>query len=409
MAGRQESALEFKYVLYVGLLFVLVSTVIKLPSLTFTHVEPDEVVYWTLSENLLSSGTYSLQGSEILSSLSPTIYDRPLFHHPPLFPMLLIPFVVIDAPHVAVILSWLGHALSILSVALIGYVLLNRVSGEVSQRRNLLWLILLGVSMDPLLIFISRKLWIDSLLTGLTSLSIALVYLSVDGSGKKRTLLWAGLALGLAGLAKLPGVAAAAIGLLLIGAMQTTPKRKLHVALLLVAPAVILLVPWLLIFLRTYGVLLPTWLKPDPWALDHFPLVAEAVARPWYYYIAKLCLAQPFVLFLLVLFPVATRGGAKERWIPLSWFLLFLGIATYQGVTGYGFQMRYVAPLIPSAYVAMFCHPLLLGSQRRWAVPVFTGAILYAMLGGAVYLMANRHDEFLTLFEAFGPVRFGAP
>ena len=145
------------------------------------------------------------------------------------------------------------------------------------------------------------------------------------------------------------------------------------------------------------------------WALEHFPLVAEAVGRPWYYYGAKLLLAQPAVLFVLALIPGVLRAGARERAVPVLWFLLFLGVATFQGVTGYGFQMRYVALLIPSIYVALFGHPLLQSSRRRWALPVLWGCILYATLGGAVYLMADRTDEFLTLLEAFGPLRFGAP
>ena len=114
------------------------------------------------------------------------------------------------------------------------------------------------------------------------------------------------------------------------------------------------------------------------------------------------------MLFVLALIPSVLRGGQRARTVPLLWFLLFLGIATFQGVTGYGFQMRYVALLIPSAYVALFCHPFLHDSRRRWAVPVLWGCIFYATLGGGIYLMADRTDEFLTLLEAFGPLRFGA-
>ena len=93
MTPGQQEPFGIRYALKVALLFILVSTVLKLASLTFTHTEPDEVVYWTLAQHLLASGDYSLQGSEVLELLSPVIYDRPLFHHPPLFPVLLIPFV----------------------------------------------------------------------------------------------------------------------------------------------------------------------------------------------------------------------------------------------------------------------------------------------------------------------------
>lgn len=413
MTPRQQEPFGIRYALKVALLFILVSTVLKLASLTFTHAEPDEVIYWTLAEHLLASGDYSLQGSQVLDLLSPVIYDRPLFHHPPLFPALLIPFVALNAPHAAVMLSWLGHALCILAVALMGYVLLSRRSGDRARLRELFWLVLLGVTLDPLLIFISRKLWIDSLLAGLVSLSIALVYLAVHRSGARgpapgRFLLWAGVVLGLAGLAKLPALLAGVIGLAVIATLSAPWRQRLRAAAFFTTPVVLLLLPWLLLFLWTYGVLMPTWLKPDAWALGNFPLVAEAVGRPWYYYGAKLLLAQPAVLFLLVLIPGLLRGGARERAVPVLWFLLFLSVATFQGLTGYGFQMRYVAMILPSVYVALFCHPLLHGSRRRWAVPVLWGCIFYATLGGSMYFMADRTDEFLTLWEAFGPLRFGA-
>jgi 4-amino-4-deoxy-L-arabinose transferase-like glycosyltransferase len=410
LAPVRQDNLRLSYALRVAATCIAASFVLKLPSLGFIHREPDEAVYWSLAKSLLAGGDYSLRGSAVLQYLSPAMYDRPLFHHPPLFPVLLIPFAALDAMSAAVVLSWAGHALCVLSVALIGFVLLNRAGGELSRLRDLLWILVAGVALDPLLTFVSRKLWIDDLLAGLVSLSIALVYLAVHRSGDRWLLFWGGVVLGLACLAKLPAILAAPLGLILIAGMRLPLRRKIESLLAFAVPAALLILPWLLVFVGTYGTLLPTWLRHDAWTVEHFPLMAEAVARPWYYYPAKLCLALPIVLFLLPLCVVAFRRDLlPERGVPALWFLTFLIVPTLQGMAGYGFQMRYLTPALPALYAGLFAHPLLHGRARRWALPLLLAGILYATLGGAVYLLEGSADEFLTLLEGFELIRFGAP
>lgn len=399
--------LQLFWVIRVALLFIAVSVLLKLPSLTFEHDEPDEVVYWSVARNLVEDGEYTLRGSPVLESLSPRIYDRPLFHHPPLYCFLLAPFVVLGAPQAAVTLSWAGHALCILSVALIGYVLLNRSPDPAVPRRVLFQVVLLGVAIDPLLIFVSRKLWIDSLLAGLVALSLALVYLHRARPGGRGLLPAGGLALGLAGLAKLPGLLAAPIATLLIRGEGDRHRSRPKSVLAYAVPCTLAVLPWLLVFYDTYGLLTPTWLRPDDWALEHYPLVAEAVGRPWYYYVVKLGLVLPIFPLLIGLYAVSLRRGLSiERWLPLIWIACFLGVSTYQGVTGYGFQMRYLTPLVPALYAALFCHPRFFCGANRWGLPLLIACVLYAVLGAAVYLPADRHDQFLTLFEGFGLIRF---
>lgn len=408
MASHRADGLELSHAVRVAIACIALSFLLKLPSLDFTHREPDEVVYWTLAQSLLAGGGYSLRGSEVLKVLSPAIYDRPLFHHPPLFPVLLMPFAAFDAMGAAVVLSWAGHALCILSVALIGFVVLNRRPVRGTRSRDLLWLVVAGIALDPLLVFVSRKLWIDGLLAGLVSLSVALVYLALHFAGNRWLLVAAGTALGLAGLAKLPAILALPLGLVLIAGSGEPLRRRAGSLVAFALPAVLLVLPWLLLFAHTYGTLVPAWLRRDAWTLQQYPLMAEAVALPWYYYPVKLCLAQPIALFVLPLCAWAWRRGlVVERGVPLLWLLTFLILPTYQGVTGYGMQMRYLAPAVPALYAALLDHPLLHGRGRRWALPLLVAALLCGALGGAVYLLNNAADEFLTVWEGFGLLHFG--
>lgn len=391
-------------------LFVGLSVLLKIPTLIFVHDEPDERVYWSVAENLLERGEYTLRGSPVLQRLPPTIYDHALFHHPPLYPALLVPFVVLDAQGAAVVVSWFGHALCILSVGLMGAVLWDIRGGDAPRLPAFAWIPLLGAATDPLLSFASRKLWIDPLMSGLIALSLALVLLGVAEGARHRTrwLLLGGLALGLAGLAKLPALLAAIVGASLILAAPGGARVRMRRVAVYVAPALLLTLPWIVLFWSTYGVPLPTWLRPTEWSVQEYPFIARAVGRPWYYYIVKLCLAQPLFPVVLVLYARAWRRGLRrEMWLPLLWIGLFLGVATYQGVNGYGFQMRYVTPLMSAVYIALFCHPVL---HRRegdgWAAPLLVAAIVLSSMSGAMYLLDSRYDEFLSVPELMGILRF---
>ncbi|MFH1075680.1 MAG: glycosyltransferase 87 family protein [Pseudomonadota bacterium] len=197
--------------------------------MSYQHNETDEIIYWQLAENWLKTGNYSLQGTEILKSLPAYVYDRQLFHHPPLFSLLLIPFVIMKAKKLAIIISWLGHLLCIVSVALVGRSILTSRS-QFSVKSNLFWIPLISITFDPLLIFISRKLWIDSLLSGLVALSVALFYSvcksDIDYRHKKYGLIAAGIALGLAALCKLTAlIVTPVIIYILITSFQTSRER----------------------------------------------------------------------------------------------------------------------------------------------------------------------------------------
>lgn len=390
------------------LLFVGFSMLMKVPTLIFEHDEPDERVYWAVAENLAQRGEYTLRGSPMLEGMSPRIYDRPLFHHPPLYIALLVPFTALDAPQAAVTISWIGHALCIVAVALMGATLLRRSGTPAEELGSWLWIPLLGVATDPLLAFASRKLWIDALMSGLVALSVALVFRARYARERRRTwLVAAGACLGLAGLAKLPGLLAGVIGVVLLLSGGEGRQRRLRDLLFYAAPAALLVLPWMVIFFNTYGVLAPDWLTPDQVSFDRYRFVSKMVDLPWFYYIVKLCIAQPLVLLVGLAYVLSPRRGpGPARWVPALWFLLFISVATYQGMTGYGFQMRYVTPLSCSVYVGLLCFPALIGPRERLRVTVIVLVIFYAAMGGAMYLLDSRYDELLTIPELMGILNF---
>jgi hypothetical protein len=95
---------------------------LKLPTLAFDRHEYDEHIYWALTGNWIENGRYLLQGTEILKSLPPEMYDRPLFHHPPMMSILDAPFVLMKSPATAICVSWLGHVLAIIGVAILVWI-----------------------------------------------------------------------------------------------------------------------------------------------------------------------------------------------------------------------------------------------------------------------------------------------
>lgn len=392
------------------LVFVGFSILVKIPTLIFEHDEPDERIYWAVAENVAERGEYTLRGSPILEHLSPRIYDRPLFHHPPLYVALLLPFVALGAPHLAVTVSWIGHALCILAVALFGSALMREEGAAApAALRHFLWIPLLGVATDPLLTFASRKLWIDVLLAGLIALCLALVVRARRASeSRARWLVAAGIVLGLAGMAKLPGLLAGLVGALALAIGEETVRGKLRSVALFLAPAAAISLPWFIVFFATYGTFAPDWLKPDEVTFSHSRFVVQAVALPWFYYIVKLCVVQPLVPIVAFVYALALRRGLGfDRWMPAVWFVLFLAVATFQGLSGYGFQMRYVATLMTAVYAGMLCLPGLIDPQGgRIRTQLMVLVIVYAAMGGAIYLLDSRYDELLSIPELMGVLDF---
>ena len=303
---------------------IVLCAILKLPGLLYPPGEADEQIYWQLAENLGRRGEYTLRGSPLLASLSSDIYDRPLFHHPPLFAAVLVPFVLADSPRAAVLVPWAGHWLVIVAVALIGREI-ARVHGPVDYLAVRFWLPVLGVATDPLLAFISRRLWIDSLLAGLVAVACAALVLA-SGARRTRWLVVSGALLGLAALAKL--TALLLLPVFVVFALQGTvgwPSR-LRTTAAIATPVLILVAPWLVIFHQQTGVFIPSWVKSDAKLLEIYPFLRTAVDRPWSYYVVTLTVIAPVTA-------VALWAGFRTRslWsgttfrLAATWLIVFIG------------------------------------------------------------------------------------
>jgi 4-amino-4-deoxy-L-arabinose transferase-like glycosyltransferase len=386
-------------------LFSVFSLFLKLSVWNFPHEETDEEIYWHLAENFLRTGNYSLKGTDILPTLSPAIYDRPFFHHPPLFPFLLVPFVKYGSPQSAIIISWLAHLLTIISVGLFGY---GMMKGGNGSRVEFYWIPLLGAAVDPILTFVSTNLWIDGLMTGLLSLSLALVFLSLHSKRETLLLLLGGAVLGLAALSKLMALLAAPLGLLLIFSSGKPLREKINRSLLFVVPCLVLIIPWFVVFYSRYGTLLPSWIKPDEWLVNSNPFIKAAVSRPFYYYLLKPSLIQPLIPFFIFVYGI--RIVKKDRdifYLPLAWFLVYLVVPTIQGLQGWGYQMRYSAPIFPSVYIMLYAFLFRFPEEKtRRLEPFIILFLFFAALQATVYLFWSEYEEFFSFFEIIGWIKF---
>jgi len=77
---------SFSHTTVILIAIILFALAIRLPALFTWHIENDEIIYQVLADKVSKNfSDYSLQGTAILEQLPAEIYDKPLFHHPPLF------------------------------------------------------------------------------------------------------------------------------------------------------------------------------------------------------------------------------------------------------------------------------------------------------------------------------------
>ena len=342
--------------------------------------------------------------------------------------ILLSPFVRADNARAAILVSWLGHVLAIIGVAMACW----------SWRRRtwhgaefLLWLPVLAVALDPLLSFCSRKLWPDSLVGGFAGLSFGLLCIGLaprggcpipsrsagwgtDGGSARKSLSWtiaAGISLGLAGLSKLSGLCLLVAGLAFIVAqsgLSRSERRRL--ALAFGVPAILLVGSWLVVFFSEYGRVTPDWIRPTPALIATNEHIAREVSRPWHYYLSQTAMIAPVSLVILAGVARYRRILSSPRalvtigWMAILWLAL---MALFW--RGHGMQMRYLTPAVPALYVLMI--PLLARSDPRRSV--FPVLVLTAVVFGAVfsgfYLINPQFDEIKPVPQIVLDIWAGRP
>lgn len=384
---------------------VLLCLALKLPSLTYPRLEYDERIYWQLTDNWLKHGTYSLRGTQVLRELPPSVYDKPLFHHPPLLPILLAPCVWLGSPNAAILVAWLGHVLAIIGVAIICWMWRRR-----SWRATtfVLWLPVLGVALDPVLTFTARKIWIDPVAGGLAGLAMGLCALAAHHRSPRWAAL-AGVVFGLAGRAKLSALLVLPAGILLLGwgrgAGPNGPVRtrtRTGMMLACALPAGIVLLPWFVVFYGHYHRLLPDWIRPDAALIAASPHVAREMDRPWRFYFTQSALVSPVVLVVVVaVFQRARRLLTARLGLPVLWVgLVLIGLLGLRAL-GHGAQLRYLTPALPGVYVALAALLGLASAGRSVLGPVALLSVIYGAVAMGYFLYPDnlRYDDIVPLPE----------
>ncbi|MFC1624262.1 ArnT family glycosyltransferase [Candidatus Omnitrophota bacterium] len=315
---------------------ILFSLALRLPALFSQHIENDELIYQVLADKVSSNpGDYSLQGTAILNQLPKIIYDKPLFHYPPLFTYGLILFEKLFGDKYQILFPVLASVLTILIIFAIGSELYDEKVGLTAA---------FILSFCPITLHSSTKIWIDAVLTLFCALSVYLSVLAV----KREKAFWyilAGISFGLAVLLKFSA-------LLIIAPIAYLFLRKLNAKRLIYAAyflifSMLVTGPWLFIFYKTFGTFFPWWVSPSEELARMFPFIEMTMNRPWYFYFSNLGKVAPIYLFAWVTMARSIRR--THEWLVPIWALAYIGGFTLIRLMGMGgCIMRHILPAIPA-------------------------------------------------------------
>ena len=379
--------------------FLAFALIIKLPTLKYPVSNWDELIYLELSRHWLATGSYSLAGSDLLNRLPRSFYDHPVFHHPPGFSVLLAPFVLTKSDQLAVTLSWLGHALSLASVALVGYELLLHNKPPDFRNRCVFLLPLAAAAADPLMNFIARKIWMDNLLAGTTSLALCLAWL---GGRKERWRSWLLATAGMAAFACSLKVTAAIVLPFVAWLAIPEDRRQPVVRLLIVLlPGILVLGAWFVYFHERTGVWLPYWMRPDEDFLKANPFVAASATQSVPSYLLKVFACMPFfVVFLLSIPFCRVPFHSKLEKVSSTWIFSLLALFALLGSAGFAKEARYLAPVIPVVCWLLYARyedeTQELAARNNQFFPLFFLATLAGGMLAGYYLLVPQYDEILS-------------
>ena len=381
---NKKSLLNTKVIL-IGV--ILLSLSIRLPALFTRHIDNDEVILRVLAEKVSENfSDYSLQDTAILNQLPRVVYDRPLFHHPPLFIYGLILFKVFLGVKFQILLPVFAAALTVLVIFAIGKELYDDNAGLIAA---------LIFSVCPIVLHASTKIWIDALLTLFCTLSVYLSILAV----KKERVLWyilAGVSFGMAVLSKISALPILAPIAYLFLKKPLNKKKLINVSCFLIF-AVLVAGPWLFIFYKTFGTFFPWWIKPSEEPLRMFPFIRMAMARPWFFYFSNITIVAPIYLFSWISMIKSIRR--PNEWMECIWVLSFILGFTLVGIMGLeGYVTRYVLPAIP-ALAILSGRLIATGKKILWIVSCIFLAygLTNAILNTYLFQVADVFSTFYFL------------
>ncbi len=347
---------------YILILIILFSLAIRMPALVIPHIENDEIIYQTLTFQVLTNPShYSLQGTSILKILPQQAYDRPVFHSPPLFVFCLAFITILFGKTWMIMVSIVSGVLTI--------ILTYDICRKLYHEKKALMSAIISFCC-PLLLFCSTRILIDALLVFLVTLTIWSFLLALK-SNQKSYFIVSGIIFGLTLLTKQSGV------LILLTCVYILlkdgfSKQKFVFFIYFLFTAILVCSPWYIYFYKTYGTLFPSWTSSFE-SIEMFSFIKMTVHRPWHFYVTHIILIAPIYLFAFmnILYVLKNKRINAE----IIWALSFLIPLSYLGISGLGFQTRYVAPAIP-ALAILSAH--LLDTENKW---VGVWGVLFLSLG----------------------------
>ncbi|MCX5697411.1 MAG: glycosyltransferase family 39 protein [Candidatus Omnitrophica bacterium] len=315
---------------------LLFSLLIRLPALFTRHIENDEVIYQVLADKVANNPSdYSIRGTPLVDQLPRSIYDQPLFHHPPLFAYLLGLIKNIFGARWEILIPILAAVFTSLVVFLIGKELYGEGVGLLSS---------FFFSICPVALHASTKIWMDTLLGLFCVLS---VYFAIKAL-KKEVIIWyilSGVSLGLAMLTKCTALCIIP-ALLYILFKDGFSKKKIKDFSILGIAALFITAPWFILFYKTFHTFLPWWARQNEESMRMFPFLKMAIGRPVYFYFTNTVIIAPIYLFGFI--EMIRRLKTRGRLIETIWVLSFISGLTIIGATGgLGYITRYILPALP--------------------------------------------------------------
>ena len=354
------------------------------PSFVMEHTEGDEQVYLCLAREMRwDLSNYTTKNDPVISQLPSPIYRGDLFHHPPLYPLVLKLGMLAGVPVLA------GLAFTNLVIALTFFLTWRlMVRWNIETRWSLL--AFLGLAFCPLLLFSTVKLHHDGLL-GLLLASAVVVYTEALDRGSKTYALFASILF----VAALNTRFSAMVALPLIPLLQlfhlhrrrtfsetdqSFSDQAKRVQNWIVFAMVMVLASTLGMhhyfrMLATYGTLSPSAITAAPEIAADFSPFLERVAHRGRVEIIRLLLCVfPFLVAFVTPWPyrVIQRSSRSGEW-QSSFLLIFLYLLGMCLMFTHR-QMRYFAVATPFLYLSL--PHLFQQTTQRFSAMIGPGQIL---------------------------------
>ncbi|GAM10536.1 hypothetical protein OR1_02825 [Geobacter sp. OR-1] len=337
-----------RYCLPVVLLIFIAGLCLRVTVFTGQHQEGDELIYMTLVEQLDSGKGYTLQGSNLLAEgvIDAYQYDRPLFFHPPGGIALCWLFWRLAGPWGFPLVQLCCYALFFWSMLALARSL------DLAPPGLVLPMVALLSAINPIVVQVNTKFWLDGPLLAFTMLAAALLAMSA----KRGSLSWAvvgGLVLGYASLIKITAFLVVP-GLILV-LWHILPQKRLRTlagfAFAMLVPALLLQIPWSYWQWSVYGTAFPGWAgRPSETLVLSSPYIHFlTVERSPLAYLSLFPRVQWTVVPALLLPLVSWRNSGKVRlWSALIlWGGIVVLFHVLLGSIGYSKVLRYVILATP--------------------------------------------------------------